>query len=48
MNVTTAQPDTDLLACGEETLPTDAGRPGTAPQEPTTVLDIMARIFQSV
>ncbi|MFJ9201010.1 hypothetical protein [Streptomyces flaveolus] len=48
MHVTTAQPDTDLLACGEEALATDADRSGTAPQEFTTVLDIMARIFQAV
>ncbi|MFH8442303.1 hypothetical protein ACH4D3_13905 [Streptomyces sp. NPDC018026] len=48
MNVTTAQPDTGLLARGEKALATDADRPGTTPQELTTVLDIMARIFQAV
>ena len=48
MSATVVQPPTDLVVRDEKALATDADRPATAPQELTTVLDIMARIFQAI
>jgi hypothetical protein len=46
MNTTVAESGTDPHGPGEEVPGTDAAEPGGHP-EPTTVLDIMARIFKA-